>query len=429
MLDYQLRHDLARDDRDPAAPRGLPGKSTLTSKLPAPIIFRLVSDERGGARDARGVAEGAEVAVDRAAASSGAPLPDALRERFESTLDADLSGVRVHTGADSARAASAIGAHAFTVGQDIHFGEGKFDPCSSFGVHLLAHEVAHTAQQQGAAPTRQHKLEVSTSGDAAEVEADRAADAMVAGVPFALGGAAAPIARKDDPAASGGGDKKDEPKPKFPSYNGSTETLSLPLGAGTAEFNFNEKSPSAKFGFKGEAEHKFLDFDKTMTPAPTIAPGVVLDVGVKAKAGIGVTGEAFASAGWEDAPGPTVEPLKQFVVKAGGGGKVALGLEGGVNVGVGVGVPMGYISGGAGFSLSAEASMSASLIAGGTKDHFGAWSGNVQLIVAGSAKLEAKGTLYVDAVITGDRYNLYTYELGSHEIATASITCIANTAA
>jgi hypothetical protein len=50
-------------------------------------------------------------------------------------------------------------------------------------LHLLAHEVAHTVQQDGATPTLQHKLEVSSPGDADELEADHAADAMVAGLP------------------------------------------------------------------------------------------------------------------------------------------------------------------------------------------------------------------------------------------------------
>jgi hypothetical protein len=51
------------------------------------------------------------------------------------------------------------------------------------GQHLLAHEVAHTVQQAGGAEMRQNKLEVSAPDDAHEVEADRAASAMVAGQP------------------------------------------------------------------------------------------------------------------------------------------------------------------------------------------------------------------------------------------------------
>src|SRR6185295_14244036 len=40
-----------------------------------------------------------------------------------------------------------------------------------------------TVQQGGVARTVQYKLEVSSPGDAAELEADRAADAMVSGLP------------------------------------------------------------------------------------------------------------------------------------------------------------------------------------------------------------------------------------------------------
>jgi hypothetical protein len=62
-------------------------------------------------------------------------------------------------------------------------------------MHLIAHEVAHTQQQLGGTPQRQHKLEVSTPGDALEREADHAADAMVAGLPVSVGGGGG-LARK-----------------------------------------------------------------------------------------------------------------------------------------------------------------------------------------------------------------------------------------
>jgi hypothetical protein len=164
-------HRLSRsaDDAVDLAVPGVPGKSTVTSRY----LLR--------ARDGNGVAAGAEQAVERAAGSSGAPLPGELRERFEGSLGADLSDVRLHTGAESAEAAASVGARAYAVGQDVHFAAGAYDPSSSAGQFLIAHEVAHTVQQRGAAPRRQHKLAVSSAGDTAEVEADRAAEAMVAG--------------------------------------------------------------------------------------------------------------------------------------------------------------------------------------------------------------------------------------------------------
>jgi hypothetical protein len=133
--------------------------------------------------DANGVVGGAEHAVAAASSSGGAPLPGGLRQRFESSLAVDLSGVRVHTGSDSAHAASAVGAKAYTIGNDIHFNAGQYDTSSRQGQHLLAHEVAHTAQQGGGSTQAQFKLDVSSPGDALEVEADRSADAMVQGAP------------------------------------------------------------------------------------------------------------------------------------------------------------------------------------------------------------------------------------------------------
>jgi hypothetical protein len=163
-----------------------PGRSSTNRLAPsaeaiARKVMRLMRRAEGTARDDNGVAAGADAAVATASGSTGAPLPADVRGRFEGSLGADLSGVRVHTGAESAAAANAVGARAYTIGNDIHFNAGQYAPTDPFGMHLLAHEVAHTVQQSGGAQRMQAKLEVSTPGDAAEVEADRAADAMVSG--------------------------------------------------------------------------------------------------------------------------------------------------------------------------------------------------------------------------------------------------------
>jgi hypothetical protein len=61
----------------------------------------------------------------------------------------DLSQVRVHTEPKAARSAQAVDARAFTVGQHVVFGDGFYSPHSASGMKLLAHELAHTAQQAG----------------------------------------------------------------------------------------------------------------------------------------------------------------------------------------------------------------------------------------------------------------------------------------
>ncbi|MBL8622436.1 MAG: DUF4157 domain-containing protein [Myxococcales bacterium] len=191
--------DLDPPRTTPTPSPGTPGKRSLTQGLaPRTIVYRDAAPTAAGPRDANGVAADAEAAVARAASGSGAPLPTQVRRQFEGALGADLSGVRVHTGGASAEAAQAVGAKAYTVGDDIHFAAGRYQPDDPFGLHLLAHEVAHTVQQSGGAPRRQHKLEVSTPHDAAEHEADRAADAMVRGETATVTGATGGVVRDFD---------------------------------------------------------------------------------------------------------------------------------------------------------------------------------------------------------------------------------------
>ena len=188
---YRNGDDIELGHSQPIPSAGTPGKSTLSAKL-----FRRPS------RDGNGVDGDADAQVERAAGTSGQGLPEDVRARFESSLGTDLSDVRIHTGAESESAADAVGARAYAVGNDIHFGAGQYDPSSSEGLFLIAHEVAHTVQQSGSVPARQNKLEVSSPEDALELEADRAATALVAGAPFALSSGTPAINRdkEDKPA-------------------------------------------------------------------------------------------------------------------------------------------------------------------------------------------------------------------------------------
>lgn len=87
------------------------------------------------------------------AASKGAgnPLPDDTRTFMESRLNADFSGVRVHTNSSAQQMSNQIQAHAFTHANDIYFNHRKFAPDTGSGKTLLAHELTHTIQQ-GASP-------------------------------------------------------------------------------------------------------------------------------------------------------------------------------------------------------------------------------------------------------------------------------------
>ncbi|WPR75103.1 DUF4157 domain-containing protein [Algoriphagus sp. NG3] len=93
----------------------------------------------------------------------GQNLPAPVQSEMGSKIGADFSGVRIHSDANAAQMSSAIGAQAFTHGKDIYFNEGKYQPETSEGKHLIAHELTHTVQQGGAPVKRMPIQSISSS--------------------------------------------------------------------------------------------------------------------------------------------------------------------------------------------------------------------------------------------------------------------------
>lgn len=116
----------------------------------------------------------------------GSALDTDARATLESTMGEDFSDVRVHNDSEAHELSKAVRAEAFTTGSDVFFQSGKYDPGSSEGQKLLAHELTHVAQQRGAAPAAE--MTVSDPGDASEVEASSVADKVTA--------APAPVSRQ-----------------------------------------------------------------------------------------------------------------------------------------------------------------------------------------------------------------------------------------
>ena len=92
--------------------------------------------------------------------SEGNPLPDKVRSFMEPRFKANFSKVKVHTSQKSAAMNVQLSAKAFTVGNQIFFGRGQFQPDSDEGKELIAHELTHTIQQ-GAAIQRSEDVAVS----------------------------------------------------------------------------------------------------------------------------------------------------------------------------------------------------------------------------------------------------------------------------
>jgi outer membrane protein OmpA-like peptidoglycan-associated protein len=87
--------------------------------------------------------------------SSGQPLDSATRAFMEPRFGHDFSQVRIHSDAAAAKSARDVSAHAYTVGQDIVFGAGRFAPHTREGQRLIAHELTHVVQKSSGVVQRQ----------------------------------------------------------------------------------------------------------------------------------------------------------------------------------------------------------------------------------------------------------------------------------
>lgn len=78
----------------------------------------------------------------------GSPLPADVRSEMEAGLGSDFGDVRVHDGGAAASSAQAVSAKAYTVGNEIVFNQGAYEPQTDAGRHTLAHELTHVVQQR-----------------------------------------------------------------------------------------------------------------------------------------------------------------------------------------------------------------------------------------------------------------------------------------
>ena len=119
-------------------------RATLGDVAPGPCSRGAGATQSLQAKVAAGVAgHGVPNAATVAAGQgSGMALSTNSRALFEPRLGVELGGVRLHTDTRAAQAAASLRAQAFTVGQDIHFGDGQYRPDTQAGQHLLAHDHA-----------------------------------------------------------------------------------------------------------------------------------------------------------------------------------------------------------------------------------------------------------------------------------------------
>jgi hypothetical protein len=164
---------------------------------------------------------------------SGGNLDSGVQRTLESGLGADLSNVRVHTDGEADHMARSVDSVAFTTGSDIFFREGMYNPGSSDGMRLLAHEATHTVQQsQGpvSGTPSAGGVSISDPSDSYEQAAERSADNVMSGVSanaqhMEVSGSPSAIQREE--AAPGKEDEEEDPTKQMQAMRTSTYSASV----------------------------------------------------------------------------------------------------------------------------------------------------------------------------------------------------------
>jgi hypothetical protein len=128
------------EGEDKTQPTPLPGSS-------APVIQRQTGTFSAPPRQQAVAVQPVMASGIQRLVGAGEPLPEPTRTAYESRLGADLRQVCIHTDAHAAQTASSLNAKAFTIGHHIVFANGKYQPHTTEGKRLIAHELTHTIQQ------------------------------------------------------------------------------------------------------------------------------------------------------------------------------------------------------------------------------------------------------------------------------------------
>lgn len=169
--------------------------SPLTISRPSEMLSRACcsncAKEDDDGKISRKAGDGAVVARQKvetafdAIAGGGRPLGEAERSFFEPRFGHDFSAVRIHTDGPANRAASGIGALAYTDGSQIAFASGRYQFGTVSGRRLLAHELAHVVQHTAAPDKTNHSLKRKCKDDLGEPSPEcKPSQAGVAGKQF-----------------------------------------------------------------------------------------------------------------------------------------------------------------------------------------------------------------------------------------------------
>jgi len=135
----------------------------------------------------------------------GSPLAPDVRDEMQARLGHDFSDVKVHTDSQAHESARSVNAHAYTVGSSVVFQRDKYDPSSTEGKTMLAHELTHVVQQRSGpvdGTSAGGGIKISDPSDRFEREASANADRVMSAdvtLSLAAGPSAAAVQREEAP--------------------------------------------------------------------------------------------------------------------------------------------------------------------------------------------------------------------------------------
>ena len=129
--------------------------------------------------------EPASPVLDVMGRGGGRPLEAPVRGFMSARLGHDFGDVRVHTDHAASESARAINAQAYTVGTDVVFQTGRYQPDTPAGQRMLAHELTHVVQQRSGpvegTPTASG-IRISNPSDRFELAAEHSANQVMQSV-------------------------------------------------------------------------------------------------------------------------------------------------------------------------------------------------------------------------------------------------------
>ena len=120
--------------------------------------------------------------IEQATSGQGQPLDESTRALLEPKFGHSFGNIRIFADDHAAKSAQALHANAYTVGSNIVFNAGRYQPDSSDGQRLIAHELTHTVQQGGVDGNQSlpSELEVNEPEDSYEQAAEQMAENVTA---------------------------------------------------------------------------------------------------------------------------------------------------------------------------------------------------------------------------------------------------------